>query len=319
MKKIFVTGATGKIGNYLALILLDQGYKVIALVRDKSRLSIEHKNLKLIEADLLETNKYQKELQKCDFVFHLAAYQNISDQKIDNFVRVNVEGMKSILKAALDSKIKRFFYVSTAMVFRETRGKPIDEKSAKRKLGNPNYYVETKLRALKIINQFENKIPITTFYPTIVIDTREITDSANKPGQKGQNFFWRIIGGGIPGGLMCLVGNKNRIMNYIFMDNLVKAMVKAVGRKNLGKDYLLGGENVSVGEYLRQALAIKGRLLAPIRIPIIVLKAIGLLKIPQLDLINFVAKNPPENIYVNPQNAVHDLGLKISRLQDLQT
>jgi len=308
MKKIFVTGATGKIGSHLVPTLLDQGYKVTALVRDKSRLSLEHKNLKSIEADLLEVSKYQKILSECDFVFHLAAYQNISDSEIDNFVRVNVEGTRSILKAALNSKIKRFFYISTVMVFKPTKNKPIDENSPKKNPGNPNYYVETKLRALRIIDQFKNKIPITVFYPTIVID----------PKEKVQGLLWTIIGGGIPGGLMCLIGNKKRIMNYIFMDNLVDAMASVVSMKNLDQDYLLGGENLSVEEYLRQALAIKGKFLIPIRIPIIVLKAISLLKIPQLGLINFVAHNPPENIYVNPQKAINDLGLKISRLQDLQ-
>ncbi len=50
--KAVITGASKGIGADLAMRLLDRGYKVIAIDRENATLS--HKNLQLIEADLLD-------------------------------------------------------------------------------------------------------------------------------------------------------------------------------------------------------------------------------------------------------------------------
>ena len=50
--KAVITGASKGIGADLAMRLLDRDYKVIGIDREKAKLS--HKNLQLIEADLLD-------------------------------------------------------------------------------------------------------------------------------------------------------------------------------------------------------------------------------------------------------------------------
>jgi len=316
MAEIFVTGATGKIGKKLLTQLLAKNYHVVALVRNKAKLPLKHPRLKLVIADLLQPEKYSAELKKCDYLFHLAAYQNIADPQPENFVRVNVKGTRLLLEASVNSQLKRFFYISTIMVFKPNKFKPISEESPKKKTGQTNYYVETKLLALKEVEKWRTKIPVVTFYPTIVIDPQEINGPSNKSNSSLLGFLWNIIGGGIPGGLMCLIGDKRRKINYILIDNLVQVLVKALTTRNLANDYILGGENISVENYLRQALKIKGRLFLPVRFPLFLLKLVSLFRIKQATVINFVAKNPPEDIYVNPQRAVDHFGLKITRIQD---
>lgn len=313
---IFITGASGKIGKKLLKELLNKDYHVIALVRNKLNFPLWHKDLEIIEADILETVKYRNQLKKCDYVYHLAAYQNISDSSIDNFSKVNVEGTRLILETALNSKVKKVIYISTIMVFKPQGARPVDEKSPKKTLGNRNYYVETKLLALKTIEKFKAKVPIVSLYPTIVVDLKDIVSEGNKPIPGWQGFLWKIIGGGVPGGLMCMIGNKNRMMNYILMDNLVAAMINAINREKVGNDYILGGENITVENYLRDVLRIKGRTFLPIRFPLFLLRIISTMRVPKINLIDFIVKNPPEDICVNSQRAIKDLGLKISKLEN---
>lgn len=314
-KRVFITGASGKIGRKLVAELLNRNYGVVALVRDKNKLPLRHPSLKIIEADILQQKKYFREIRKCDYVYHLAVYQNISDQNKNNFVRVNVEGTKLILEAIVKSKVKRLIYLSTVMVFKSTGKREVNENSPKRTFGNGNHYVETKLSALKIIEKFKTKVPVIVLYPTIVIDLDEIVSKADRPTSGWQGTLWKLIGGGVPGGLMCMVGDKNRIMNYISMENLLVAMISAMNRGKTGDDYILGGENIIVENYLRESLRIRGRIFFPFRIPVFLLKMIALIKIPQFKVIDFIAKNPPENICVNPQKAVKNLGLRIARLK----
>lgn len=314
-EQVFVTGATGKIGSQLVPQLLNRGYKVIALVRNKSHLTLKHKNLKTIEADILEANKYQKKLQECDYVYHLAVYQNIADRNINNFFQVNVEGTRLLLDTLKKSKVKKMIYLSTIMVFKPSR-EPICEESPKKTSGNGNYYVKTKLSALKFIEKFKAKVPIITLYPTIVIDLDEIRGKTAGPTSKWQSLLWRMIGGGVPGGLMGMVGSKKRIVNYILIDNLIAAMINAMSKGKAGEDYILGGENLTVENYLRAVLKIKGRVFFPLRIPLCLLKIVSLIKITRFEMINFIVKNPPEDICVNPQRAVDHLGLKIATFKN---
>ncbi len=314
-KQVFVTGGTGKIGSRLVPKLLNKGYRVIALVRDKSRFTLKHNNLEAIEADILEVNKYQKQLHECDYVYHLAVYQNIADRDINNFLRVNVEGARLLLDALKKSKVKKLIYLSTIMVFKPSK-KRIDEESPKKTSGKGNYYVETKLAALELIEKYKTKVPIITLYPTVVVDPDEIRGETAGPASKWQSLLWKIIGGGVPGGLMGMVGNKKRMTNYILMDNLITAMINVMDKGKVGKDYILGWENLTVGNYLRAVLKMKGRVFFPLRIPLCLLKIISLINLPRLEMINFIAKNPPEDINVNSQKAVDDLGLEIAKLED---
>jgi len=317
-KRVFVTGANGKIGKKLVAELLNRNYKVIALIRDKNKLPLKHPNLEIVESDILEVNKYRKKIRECDYVYHLAVYQNVSDQNKNNFIRVNVDGTKLILESIVKSRVKRLIYLSTIMVFEPTGKEKVDECSPKKISENGNHYVETKLSALKIIEKFKTKVPIIILYPTIVIDFDKITNKVDGSLPGWQGALWKLIGGGVPGGLMCMLGNKNRIMNYISMENLLAAMISAMNKGKRGDDYILGGENITVENYLRKTLRMKGRIFFPFRIPVFLLKMIALIKIPQLKVIDFIAKNPPKNICVNSQKAIKNLKLRITKLKAYQ-
>jgi len=313
---IFVTGASGKIGQKLVVQLLNKGFGVMALVRNRSKLQLKDPHLKIIEADLLDSEKFARYFKKCDYVYHLAAYQNISDLKIDEFIRVNVEGTKKLLRLANKSKVKKFIYVSTAMVFSFEENKTISERSTLKKFSGKNYYVETKLLALKTIRQYKNKVPVVVLYPSVVIDQQEIVDGNSQKITGWRKLLWEKIGGGIPGGLMNLIGKKDRVLNYIFIDNLLTAMINVMKKGQIGDSYILGGENITAENYLKETARIKKRVCLPLRIPVILLKLISLIKIPQLKLIEFIAQNPPENMKLNPQKAIKELSLTITYLKN---
>jgi len=77
-KKSLITGITGFAGSHLAELLLKNNHEVYGTVRWRSKTeNIEHikKQLKLIEADLLDAHSMQNLIRKTkpDYIFHLAA------------------------------------------------------------------------------------------------------------------------------------------------------------------------------------------------------------------------------------------------------
>lgn len=262
-KKVFVTGATGQIGRYLVERLAKEGCRICVLVRKKTNVFDKLKNVDLILGDIRNSRSF--ELKHCDYVFHLAAYQNINDQCYASFRMTNVLGTEILLKKTLKIKLKRFIYVSTAMVFKPTGKIPRDEGWEKRR-DDKNFYVKSKLEACKIVNNYKKKLPIITVYPTIVLDRNEVQHS-KFTGNWWQSLIWKFLGQGIPGGVMGLIGPKDRMINFIWVEDLVDKMIKVAVKGVNGDDYILCGKNIPVGEYLKTMSLIKGVKPVSLRIP----------------------------------------------------
>ena len=244
-KKIFVTGSTGKIGTYLTKALKRNSWEVICL-----------------RNDINETEKYEKQIKGCQVIYHLAVYQNILDDQYEKFYKVNVLGTKNLLDLAVKYKIKKFIYVSTAMVFKNTGKIERNENWPKKRTSN-NFYVKSKLRALEIVNKYKKKIPIIVLYPSIVLD----------PKRKGFN-----------GKLMRWVGQRNRVENFVMIQDLIKMMVKVIDKGKIGEDYILGGKNIILKNLFNMT------------IPIWFIKIFSFIKI-----VKAVSKNPPGDLCLNTE------------------
>ncbi len=71
MNRTLIIGASGQIGKRLTKLMLDDGHHVVALVRDRKKLSdIESENLNIVEQDL--TNDFSKAFEQCKTVVFVA-------------------------------------------------------------------------------------------------------------------------------------------------------------------------------------------------------------------------------------------------------
>ena len=148
MRKVFITGATGFIGSNLVDLLLNQGIEVYALIR--SPLGIVNKKAIIVNGDLLNPSTYQEYIEKCDTVFHCAAYISFSKKDYEKAYRINVEGTRKILIAALNAKIKKVVYLSACGVLghSDKQKKYLDETSFP-EISKNNVYAYTKKRQKK--------------------------------------------------------------------------------------------------------------------------------------------------------------------------
>src|SRR5689334_11940276 len=74
---MFVTGATGFLGNSLVRHLVDRGYHVRALVRSAAKAEVvlgQIPNIELIVGDMANVPAFADALIGCDCLFHTAAY-----------------------------------------------------------------------------------------------------------------------------------------------------------------------------------------------------------------------------------------------------
>ncbi|EFH39247.1 dihydroflavonol reductase [Arabidopsis lyrata subsp. lyrata] len=122
---VCVTGASGFIGSWLVMRLLERGYFVRATVRDPGNLKkVQHlldlpnakTQLTLWKADLSEEGSYDGAITGCDGVFHVATPMDFESKDPENeVIKPTVNGMLGIMKACVKAKtVRRFIFTSSA-------------------------------------------------------------------------------------------------------------------------------------------------------------------------------------------------------------
>ncbi len=129
-EKVFLTGATGVVGNAIAKRLTEAGRPVRALVRDAKRAAdCLPASVELVSGDVTEKASVLSAMEGCETVYHASGLpeQWFKDSSI--FHRVNVLGTVNVLEAALEIQASKFMYTSTIDVFEKSPGVPFDESS----------------------------------------------------------------------------------------------------------------------------------------------------------------------------------------------
>ena len=257
--KIFITGATGFLGQALTQELLKQGFQVKALHRSApDSLPIQDKNLEWVQGDILNPEVLIEAMKGCERLYHIAAQTNprASD---DSFRKINVSGTKYVMEAAKQAGIKRIVMTSTAGVIGPADVTPVNENT-ERNTPFFNEYESSKAEAEKIAWSYHSdKMEVIIVSPTRVFGPGPLNIS---------NAVTRLIKLFMAGKWYVLPGDGQSQGNYVFLPDLVKGHLLAMEKGRPGELYLLGGEDLSYDEFFTLLGEIRGRKarLAPIPI-----------------------------------------------------
>jgi nucleoside-diphosphate-sugar epimerase len=117
--RILVTGANGFVGKSLCLELFRRGYSIRAAVRDQDNSVL---NVETVSVGQININTdWREALSGVDVIVHLAARvhvmnDNVTDEGLAEFRKVNVEGTLNLARQAVDAGIKRFIFISSVKV-----------------------------------------------------------------------------------------------------------------------------------------------------------------------------------------------------------
>ncbi|PKQ70079.1 NAD-dependent epimerase/dehydratase family protein [Raineya orbicola] len=264
--KIFVTGATGFVGEQLVKKLAENPQnEVHILVRSISKAKEMFSNLPNVfpfQGDLLEAEKIQKAMQECEQAYHLAAQAKVWDKNPHSFYEMNVQGTLNIVQTAIKLRLKRIVLTSTAGVLGASlNGEMITENTPLR-VPLSTEYEKTKAQAEKEVQKFLDKgVEVVTVNPTRVYGggQRSQSNAVTMLLEKYAQGKWRI-----------LPGNGKKIGNYVFIDDVVQGHLLAMQKGKNGERYILGGENVSYEELFETFAEITGkkRWLMPLPVPV---------------------------------------------------
>ena len=232
---VLVTGPYGLLGSNLVRELISRNYKVFAFVeKNKRSETISELDLEIVRGDILVENDIMLAAKNMDIIIHCAAMTNMYPPRIEMVNRVNIDGTKNVVSAALKNNIKRLIYVGTANSFKsgdiDNPGNELND------YGATHYgldYMDSKYKAqLLVLDKVKNDgLDAVVVNPTFMIGPY---DSRPSSGEMIRGVHNKKIPGYPPGG-----------KNYVSVKDVSIAIVNAITKGESGNCYILGNENLT--------------------------------------------------------------------------
>jgi UDP-glucose 4-epimerase len=133
--KLLITGGAGFIGSHLAEAICHKGGKVIVLddLREGKLANLawgkDRDTLEFIKGDVGDQRLLRQLLPGCDWVFHHAALTSVPRSIADPMAShaSNLNATLHLLCEARDAGVRRFFFASSAAVYRDNKISAHDE------------------------------------------------------------------------------------------------------------------------------------------------------------------------------------------------
>lgn len=235
--RVFLLGATGLIGNHTAREFLKNGYEVKALVRRKSKLELlQGLKLETFEGDIRDKETLIEGMKGCDITVHCAGYYPRFSIKGYEEIKNALNEIRNVMDSCLISGIEKILYVSSiGTIWRDKDGMgreeiPFDFKRIKGLYHRIKFLMEEEVKKYS-----EKGLEVFIVNPTLCVGEFE-----TKPIQ------------------FCLIPRVIKIlpfyidgkMNAVDVRDVAKGIILVLEKGKALERYILGGENLTIREFL---------------------------------------------------------------------
>lgn len=238
--RTFVTGATGFVGGALIRLLLAEGHEVTALVRKGADTrQLDGLKVNQFEGDLSDPQRLTLAMKGCTWVFHVAALYAFWGYSWQDFLQSNVEGTRNVMTAAQQSGVSKVVHTSSIAVFSPPQtGDTCNEKSPSRLEDLVGFYKRSKLLGEQIALEFAaGGLPLVVVNPSAPIGQADW-----KPTATG-----KVIVDFLNGRMPAYVQSNQ---NMVDVDDVAAGHILAAKKGKIGQRYILGGENMTLKQFL---------------------------------------------------------------------
>lgn len=236
--KIFITGGTGFIGRHLVRRMAQTRHTMRCLASETSD-TAELKDLgaDIIVGDVNDRASLHAGMKGCDWVFNLANVYSFWEADKTIYRKVNVEGTRNVMECALEASVSKIVHVSTVAVYGRPNESPLREETPVAPI-RKSIYAQTKYEGDQIAWQLyrEKGLPLVGIYPCLVVGSGD-------PKLTGQTVRL-FISKRMPARIF-----DNKVFLFVHVGDVVEAILKAAEKAdNLGKKYIVGNTNLSMGD-----------------------------------------------------------------------
>lgn len=252
---VLVTGASGFVGSAVASALRQNGFPVRVLVRASSpRTNIDPRD-QVFVGDLLDRDSVAAAVNGALYVVHTAADYRLWAPSPDDIMRSNVDGTRVVMEEARRAGVERIVYTSSVATLDLRAGGIADETRPLPADAAIGAYKRSKVLAENLVaGMARDGLPVVIVNPSTPIGPRDV-----RPTPTG-----RIIIEAASGRMPAFVETG---LNFVHVDDVAAGHLAALHRGQPGERYILGGQNVSLRQFLLDIAELVGRRARPLRLP----------------------------------------------------
>jgi nucleoside-diphosphate-sugar epimerase len=235
MQTAFVTGGTGFVGLNIIALLKERGARVVAIHRKSSNTKyLSQLGAELRECGLEDPAALARAVPDgTDVVFHVAGDLSWWRPNGERQRRVNVDGTRHVVQAALERKVRRFIHTSTIGAY-GLGHEDIDETTISTAAQSPIGYVRTKWQG-----EEEVRKGIALGLDPVILNPCNIMGPYDTTSWG--RLFRLMKAGRLPG----VPPGRG---SFVHVREVARAHVEAVARGRKGENYILGGTDASYVE-----------------------------------------------------------------------
>lgn len=246
MSRLFITGATGCIGQYVVEALLrETQHELVLAVRDLARLTLPREGrerVQVVVGDLRETDRWDAAARDADNAVLIATSWTDSDEAH----AVNVDAMTALLKRLDPARCKRVIYFSTASIL-DAEGQLLAEAESE---GTP--YIRSKFRMRRVLDAHADLPSLAILYPTLVLGG----DATHAPSHVSRTLIEAVRH---RRWLRWFAGDASfHFVHAADIAQIVCALLAEPATSKINREYILGNAPVTLEESIDALLSHSG-------------------------------------------------------------
>lgn len=253
-QKLAVTGGAGFIGSNLAEALAEKNE--IIIIDDLSTGKLENLagiKAQLVKGSITDLHLLKRAFENVDCVFHLAAIASVQKSIEDpiSVNQVNIDGTLNVLLAARDAGVRRVIFSSSSAVYGDDPELPKREDMLPRP-SSP--YAVAKLAGEHYARIFQE------LYGLQATSLRffNVFGPKQDPGSEYSGVISRFIAAALDGREPTIYGDGEQTRDFVYVADVVRALILAGSCSATGIFNVARGENVSLNRLLRMVARAAG-------------------------------------------------------------
>jgi nucleoside-diphosphate-sugar epimerase len=259
----FVTGASGFIGRYLTSLLLAEGHAVTALVtsREQARVLADY-GIRPHMGDVRDKESMRRGMRGAEGVFHTAHWDKTGSRDRKTAEAVNVDGTRNVLELIREMHVPKCVVTSSISVFSDTRGtRPAEGFRYEGK--HLSLAARTRWQA-----HYEVAVPMmATGLPVVIVQPGTVYGPADDT--EIARLMRRYLLGRVP-----LIPTRTA-SSWAHVEDVAAGHLLAMEDGEIGRSYLLGGEDETLLNVMRLAGRLVGKRRGPLPFPGVALRPLA--------------------------------------------
>lgn len=303
--RALVTGGTGFIGASVVRVLLARGCAVRVLARKGGdRRNLAGLEVEWAEGDVRDRSAVGRAVAGCSHVFHVAALYAFHAPPREVYA-INVDGTRNVLEAAWEEGVERFVHTSSVAALGLRRdGDPADETVLPDPRTLIGHYKRSKYLGQEVALAYARRgLPVVVVNPSFPVGPYD-----RSPTPTGQVIL-DFLNGRMPAYV-------ETGLNVVAVEDVAEGHVLAAEQGRPGELYILGGENLTMGELLRLLADLTGLPAPQLRLPAWPLVPLAYVNAALCALTGGAPRLTPDTarmaghrMFYSPAKAVQELGL----------